>query len=127
MSEKLIDISEASEIIGTSVVTARHLLGKPEKIERTKYNLPRYFYSESAVSKAKESRNISRGKFIECRRCHCQFPRDQISSGKCRQCNADICVLKFCGLLRRPCDDADPALIACLRKAIDYAEAHYEK
>lgn len=127
MNEKLIDIYEASKIIGTSVVTARKLLGEPVKVVATKYNLPRYLYSESAVLQVAEKRHAPKSDFTECRRCHCKFRKSEMSGGKCRQCKADLCVLKFCGLIRRPCESADPALIACLRNAIDNAESHYEK
>ena len=127
MNEKLIDIDEASQIIGTSVVTARKLLGEPVKIVTTKYNLPRYLYSESSVLKAAEVRNTPKSEFTECRRCHCKFKKSEITGGKCRQCKADVCILKFCGLIHRPCESADPALITCLRNAIDNAEANYEK
>lgn len=127
MNEKLIDIYEASKIIGTSVVTARKLLGEPVKVVTTKYNLPRYLYSESSVLQVAEKRHIPKSDFAECRRCHCKFRKSEMSGGKCRQCKADLCILKFCGLTRRPCESADPALIACLRNAIDNAEAYYEK
>ena len=127
MNDNLIDISEASRIFGTSIVTARKLIGDPVMSVKNKYNLPRYLYSESAVLKAAEARRTMRTDLAECRRCHCKFKKTEIIGGKCRQCKADICVLKFCGIAKLPCENADPALIACLRKAIDNAEAHNEK
>ena len=123
----LIDIKEAAGIIGVSIVTARKLLGDPERTERSKYNLPRFLYERSAVEKAAQSRNKPKSNCETCRRCRIVCQKGEIINGRCPQCRADLCILHFCGLTRCPCKEADPKMILCLKRAIEKAEGQYEK
>lgn len=123
----LIDITEASAIIGVTSVTARKLLGDPVIVEKNKYNLPRYLYLRASAEKAAKERRKLKSPCEVCRRCHVSHHKCEIVGGRCLQCRADLCVLNFCGVTCCPCQEADPKFILCLKRAIERAEARHEK
>lgn len=117
--EIYIDICEVSEILKVSVVTARKLAGDPDKVTKTKYNLPLFLYDKKRiVAIAEERKAKSICKLCErCRICHSKLAKDDLVGGRCKQCRADFCVINFCQ--NRCCFcPVNPEMIECLKKAI---------
>lgn len=119
-----VDICKAAEMLNVSVVTARKLLGKPDKVISTKYNLPHYLYTEDRLQIAIDKRKEKQFSKCEmCRMCHVRKKKDDLIGGRCQQCRADMCVLNFCRGNCLTCDKCAPRLLDLLKKSIAKVEA----
>lgn len=121
--EIYIDICEVSEILKVSVVTARKLAGDPDKVTKTKYNLPLFLYDKKRiVAIAEERKAKSICKLCErCRICHAKLKKDDLVGGRCQQCRADLCVMNFC-LNKCTFCPYNKDLVSCLKKSIEKFE-----
>lgn len=124
-NEVYVDICRAAEILNVSTVTARKLLGKPDKVESTKYNLPHYLYSFPKILNAidKRQQNAKKKYCDVCRKCHIRCNTDDLIGGRCMQCRADLCVFNFCSCGKLPFGKQNPRMIECLRNALAKAES----
>ena len=123
-----VDVCRAADLLGVSIVTARKLLGKPDKVIQTKYNLPHHLYSEEKLKAALEKQgNKKRTKCEMCRRCHIRKDKTDLVGGRCQQCRADLCVLNFCRGNCITCGQCVPRLLDMLKTSIAKAEASCRK
>ena len=122
-------IREAAETLGVSIVTARKMLGKPDKIDRTKYNLPKHLYAIPRVEeeKQKQSKKSDTEPASEkCRICHCVTCKERLKGGRCDSCRARNCLLSFCCNGCIVGGKVDCELLSCLKEAIQKIEAKRE-
>lgn len=124
-------IREAADTLGVSVVTARKMLGKPDRIERTKYNLPKHLYAIQRVDEVKQKQSEKKSvpsvpSSEKCRMCHCVTCKDRLKGGRCDSCRARNCLLSFCCNGCIIGGKVDCELLSCLKEAIKKIEAKRE-
>ena len=128
---KFFAIDEAAILLGVSKVTARHLLGTPDKMDRSKYNRPVFFYASDHVQAVKQDRASSKSMRDEktecCRICHKKHDKTELTGGRCNECRACLCLLNFCCHNCLNCDKFDKNLFSCMKNAMEKIEAENAK
>lgn len=123
MERKYITICEASNILHVSTVTARKMAGKPDKVSRTKYNLPLFLYDREKILSLRDEQNkkVIVRQCEKCRICHRKLQKEELVGGRCKQCRADYCVINFCQGNCFTCP-LSKDLISCLKKSLEKIE-----